>query len=91
MSGYNDQELDGSIVEGLTDKWPSEEKRKFMEDWENDSFLFEIDSDKSMEGLGMLIKLLSTDRQFVIYSRNPYSIVIIHTDRCINCQKLARC
>ncbi len=51
MSRYNDQELDGSIVEGLTDKWSSEEKRKFMEDWENDSFLF--DSDEFMEGLGI--------------------------------------
>jgi hypothetical protein len=57
MSRYNDKELDGSIVEGLTDKWSSEEKRKFMEDWLHDTFLFE--SDEFLEGSGIAIKLLS--------------------------------
>ena len=29
----------GSIAYGLTDKWSSEDKRKFTEDWLDDSFL----------------------------------------------------
>ena len=32
-----------SIVPGLTDKWSNDDKRRFMEDWLNDSFMFEID------------------------------------------------
>lgn len=31
------------IVPGLTDKWSNADKRKFMEDWLKDSFMFEMD------------------------------------------------
>ena len=32
--------FDGSIAYGLTDKWPSEDKRKFIEGWPDDSSFF---------------------------------------------------
>jgi hypothetical protein len=65
MANGNDWIFDGSIADGWTDKWSNEEKRKFTEDWLNDSFLV----DESMEESGISINFVTIQKQFVIYSR----------------------
>ena len=41
MNGSTD--IIEGIVDGWTDKWSNDHKRKFIEDWLNDSFMFETD------------------------------------------------